>query len=58
MSATGSAFGTFQAEQRKERRTQLVLTRPLGLVLGLIGVVAMALISLRLGSLKISTDDV
>jgi iron complex transport system permease protein len=58
MSVTGSAFGTLRADRGKERRAQFALTRPLGLALGLIGVVVMALISLRLGSLKIGTDDV
>lgn len=57
VSATGSAIGAFRAERGNERRT-FALTRPLDLVLGLIGVVVIAVISLRLGSLKISTDDV
>jgi iron complex transport system permease protein len=57
MSATGSAIGAYRAEPGKERRS-FALTRPLGLILGLAGVVLIAVISLRLGSLKISTDDV
>jgi iron complex transport system permease protein len=47
-----------QHDSQRQHNRRWAVTRPLGLVIGLVGVMVVALISLRLGTLPLSTDDV